>query len=67
VTNTTTDPVIYTPKEIREMADRAIAYLLSPEGQEKLRKSAEESRRLAEAFRKARDIPWEKLHEPFTI
>lgn len=53
-----------TPQEI---ATKVIAYLESDEGKAAMRKAAEESKELEEMFRKAREIPWQKLHEPFTI
>lgn len=57
----------FTPAEIRRMAERTIEYLLSPEGKEQMRKHQEEMRKLEALFQKARNIPWERLHEPFTI
>ncbi len=51
----------------REIVAKTMAYLQSPEGRERLRKSHEETKALVEVFKKARDVPWEKLHEPFTI
>ena len=57
----------FTPAEIRHMAERTVEYLCSPEGQAELRQHREETEKLVALFRKARDIPWEKLHEPFTI
>lgn len=54
-------------KDPRAMAERYLAWLLTPEGQAA---QAESDRRLKETealLAKGRDIPWEKLHEPFTI
>jgi hypothetical protein len=45
----------------------AMDYLLSERGQTEMRKAAQESKALAEKFRKMRDVPWELLHKPFTI
>jgi hypothetical protein len=55
------------PAEIRAMAEKTVRYLFSPEGQMQLRKHREEADKIVELFRQARNIPWEKLHEPFTI
>lgn len=50
-----------------EIARRALEWMQTPEGQAALRKAAAESKEFADALRAARNIPWEKLHEPFTI
>lgn len=50
-----------------KMAARAVEYLCSPEGQESIRRAAADSAEFIEALKKSRHIPWEKLHEPFTI
>ena len=53
--------------EIERMARKALAYLNSPAGRRALAKSAREAKAAADVLRRARDIPWERLHEPFTI
>jgi hypothetical protein len=54
-------------EQMEVVVAQALAYLMSERGQEEMRKSSRASKELEELFRKARDIPWEKLHEPFTI
>lgn len=51
----------------RAIAQKVIDYLMSPEGRADIAKANEASKELEEMFRKAREIPLEKLHEPFTI
>jgi hypothetical protein len=45
----------------------AMDYLLSERGQTEMRKAAQESKALADKFRRMRDVPWDLLHKPFTI
>jgi hypothetical protein len=54
-------------KDPAVLAARVIEWLSSPEGQESMRQAAAQSEELAEKLRAARNIPWEKLHAPFTI
>jgi hypothetical protein len=61
------DPTMYSPAEIKAMAERALKYLMSTEGQMRLRERDLQAEAVAELFRKSRYIPWEKLHEPFTV
>ena len=49
------------------LAARAVEWLGSPEGKEAMRRAREASDELIANLRKARDIDWQKLHEPFTI
>ena len=49
------------------MVEQTMDYLMSERGQAELRKAAQESKALADKFRKAREIPWELLHRPFNI
>lgn len=53
--------------EMMAVAESVIKYLLSPRGQEAARESARRCEDTAKILAKGRDIPWEKLHEPFTI
>lgn len=50
-----------------EVAAACLQWMESPEGREHMRKSAEERAEFIEGLKAARNIPWEKLHEPFTI
>jgi hypothetical protein len=56
-----------TDAEIKAAADRAIAYLLTPDGQQELRESNARCEAACEALRKAAKVPWELLHVPFDI
>lgn len=65
-----TDPVPSKPvSEMTpaEMAAACLEWMESPEGREHMRKSAEERDEFIEQLKASRNIPWEKLHEPFTI
>lgn len=53
--------------EAQHLAARAVEWLCTPEGQESMRKAAADNSEFIEALKKSRHIPWEKLHEPFTI
>lgn len=53
--------------EMMEMAETVFNWLLSEQGQEAARESARRCEETAKILAKGRDIPWEKLHEPFTI
>lgn len=54
-------------KDPAVIAERAVAFLCSAEGQQAMRKAAANNAEFIEALKAARNIPWEKLHEPFTI
>ena len=54
-------------KDPAEMARQVLEWMQTPEGQESMRKAAAASDEFAAQLREARNIPWEKLHEPFTI
>lgn len=54
-------------EEMAAMVKTVIAYLRTERGQEMIREMSKASADLAELLKSARDIPWEKLHEPFTI
>lgn len=53
--------------DIKAMAEKALAYLLSPEGKAEMQRRKKDTDELVEMFRKARDISWERLHARFTI
>lgn len=55
------------PNDPVSLAERALTWMQSAEGQESMRKAAAESNEFAEKLRAASNIPWERLHEPFTI
>ena len=50
-----------------KVAAAFLEWMDSPEGREHMRKSAEERAEFIERLKAARNVPWEKLHEPFTI
>jgi hypothetical protein len=50
-----------------QLRERLFAYLRTPEGQADLRRAHEEAKRVADLFRKMRDVPRDKLHRQFTI
>lgn len=54
-------------EQMTEMVDSALDYLMSERGQSALREAARKSKELSDKFRKMRDVPWEKLHAPFTV
>lgn len=54
-------------EEMVAMAEQVIKYLLSERGQRECAEAAKRSEATAALFAKGRDIPWEKLHERFTI
>ena len=53
--------------EITAMVEKVLAHLKTPEGQRELRESHERCERAVEELRRAARVPWEKLHEQFTI
>lgn len=54
-------------EQMAEIVDHALKYLQTPRGQAAMRKHAAAAKEFADTLRKAHEIPWEKLHEPFTI
>jgi len=59
--------VTFYDDEMIAMAKSVLAYLQTERGQKAARESAARCKETAELLAKGRDIPWEKLHEPFTI
>ena len=53
-----------TPKE---MADKVIAHLQTPEGRRELREANARTEEFAKCLREMTKVSHEKLHEPFTI
>lgn len=51
----------------KEMAIGFLEWLKTPAGQASIAESERVIRETEELLAKGRDIPWEKLHEPFTI
>lgn len=49
------------------MAESYLSWLLTPEGEAAQAESERRIRETEALLAKGRDIPWEKLHEPFTI
>jgi hypothetical protein len=59
-----------TPAEelrIEQQSRAAVEWLRSPAGQAAMRAAKEANQPFIDSLKKARQIPWEKLHEPFTI
>lgn len=57
----------YTRAEMQKIANDAVRYLTSPEGQMKLRERDAEREQFMEQLRQMYEIPHELLHRPFTI
>ena len=53
--------------DAKAAAEQIIEWLQSPKGQAVLRRNAKKTEEFIAELRKCRQIPWEKLHAPFTI
>lgn len=62
-----TTPPEKTEMETRNLVAKTVDYLTSPEGKQALRAAADESKRAVEPFRRARNVPQERLNRRFTI
>jgi len=51
----------------RQLVEKTVDYLTSPDGERALRDAADESKKAAEPFRQAREVPPERLNRRFTI
>jgi hypothetical protein len=56
-----------TDDEIKQAADRAIAYLTSDEGRAELKRRSDANEAFFKWLRKATKPTWEQLHKPFDI
>lgn len=56
-----------TPEEMDEMTERIRAWASSPEGQREIRAAHEAAQKVTDELRRARRVPWWRLHEPVTI
>lgn len=54
-------------ERIRQIVEKTLAYWATPEGKVALLRATEEARKAAEPFRRARNVPREKLYRPFNI
>jgi hypothetical protein len=54
-------------EQMQLVVEQAIDYLLSERGQMAMAKAARESKEFTDKFRRMRNVPWEKLHAPFTV
>jgi hypothetical protein len=53
--------------EIKAMAEKAVAYLKTPEGRAELIARQKACHEVCEALRRAAKPDWKTLHEPFDI
>jgi len=56
-----------TDAEIEVLAQKAVKYVLSPEGRASLLKALRNAREDIRALQEARKVDWHKLHEPVDI
>lgn len=54
-------------KDPKAIAQAYFEWLASDEGQARIKEAAQRRDEFMAKLRAARNIPWEKLHEPFTI
>jgi hypothetical protein len=54
-------------EERRELVEKTVEYLTSPDGKRALRDAEDESKKAAEPYRQAREVPQERLNRRFTI
>lgn len=54
-------------KDPKAMAQKCIEWLESDEGRAAMREASKRSDEFAKQLREMSKVPWEKLHEPFTI
>jgi|HubBroStandDraft_3_1064219.scaffolds.fasta_scaffold972307_2 hypothetical protein len=51
----------------RQLVEKTVDYLTSSDGKRALRDASDESKKAAEPFRQAREVPQERLNRRFTI
>ena len=54
-------------KLAQELAQKAIAWAGTPEGQKELQEAGRRAEETMRQYREAIKVPWKKLYEPFTI